>query len=160
MKLDDAGVAPRVHASWAHDSSAKQVCGEAIYIDDLPEPEGTLQVYVAQSPHPHARIRRIDASKILAERGVVAVLTAADVPGEHDISCIRAGDEPVFARDLVEYAGQAVFAVAAPTIDIARSAARKVIVDYEPLEPILTIAQAMQKWSFVLPPRVVRRGDP
>ena len=54
MKLNDASVAPRVHTSWAHDSSAKQVSGEALYIDDLPEPEGTLQVYIAQSPHPHA----------------------------------------------------------------------------------------------------------
>jgi len=160
MKLNDASVAPRVHTSWAHDSSAKQVCGEAMYIDDLPEPEGTLQVFIAQSPYPYARIRRMDLSAVAAEKGVVAVLSAADIPGEHDISCIHAGDEPVFARDLVEYAGQAVFAVAAVTIDIARSAARKAVVDYEPLEPILTIAQAMQKRSFVLPPRVVRRGDP
>ena len=160
MNIEAARGIPKVHVSQAHDSSSKQVCGEATYIDDIREPEGTLQVYIAQSEHAHARILDMDLSAVAHEPGVVAVLSADDVPGEDDISCIHAGDEPVFARGLVEYQGQAVFAVVAETIDVARVAARKARLTYEPLPPVLTIGEAMRQRSFVRPPRTVRRGDP
>jgi xanthine dehydrogenase large subunit len=152
--------ASKLHASLAHDSSRKQVCGEAIYIDDLREPVGTLQIYIAQSEHAHARIIDLDLSKVSSDRGVVAVLTSGDIPGEDDVSCVHAGDEPVFARGLVTYKRHPIFAVAAETIDIARAAARKAQVVYEPLPAILTIAAAMEQRSFVAPPRIVQRGDP
>jgi xanthine dehydrogenase large subunit len=152
--------ASKVHASLAHDSSRKQVCGEAIYIDDLREPVGTLQIYIAQSEHAHARIIDLDLSKVSSDGGVVAVLTSGDIPGEDDVSCVHAADEPVFARGLATYKGHPIFAVAAETIDIARAAARKAEVVYEPLPAILTIAAAMEQRSFVAPPRIVQRGDP
>jgi xanthine dehydrogenase large subunit len=160
MRASVVATIPKVHVAQAHDSAAKQVAGEATYIDDIREPVGTLQVYIAQSPHAHARILAMDLAAVAAQPGVVAVLTGADVPGEDDVSCVRAGDEPVFAKALVEYQGQALFAVAAETIDTARAAAQKANITYEPLPPILTIAQAMAHESFVLPPRVVRRGNP
>jgi xanthine dehydrogenase large subunit len=149
-----------VHESIAHDSSRKQVAGEAVYIDDLREPTGTLQVYVAQSSHSHARIVAIDLSRVRGVPGVSAVITSHDIPGTDDVSCIHAGDEPVFAKGEVLYHGHPIFAVAAESIDVARSAAEKAVVEYEVLKPIISIKDAMEQGSFVGPSRVVQRGDP
>ena len=75
----DAAVKGGVHRAIAHDSAHKHVSGEAVYVDDIPEPPGTLQLYAAQSDRAHARILRLDLSRVRAAPGVVAVLTAADI---------------------------------------------------------------------------------
>lgn len=152
--------ASTVGKSRVHDSAHKHVVGAAAYIDDVPEPEGTLQVYIAQSPHAHARILAMDLETVRRQPGVVAVIGAADIPGINDISCIHAGDEPVFADGEVNFHGQPVFAVVAESIDAARLAAEHAEIRYQPLDPILTIDQAMARESFVMPPRSVRRGNP
>lgn len=147
-----------VHAPRHHDSAAKQVTGEALFIDDIPEPKDLLHLYIAQSEKAHARILKLDVSAVRQAPGVVAVMTAEDVPGVNDASPI-AGDDPVFAEDIVEYAGQSLFAVAAETIDQARAAAKLAVIDYEELPAIVTVEQAMAEKSFVLPTREIRRGD-
>src|SRR5690606_28364606 len=95
-----------VHDSLAHDSAHKHVTGEAVYVDDIPEPARTLQIYIAQSTRAHARLLKLDVEAVREAPGVVAVLTAADVPGENDISAVHAHDEPVFATDKVSFVGQ------------------------------------------------------
>src|SRR5262249_31252092 len=87
-----------LHEGIGHDSARKQVTGVATYIDDLREPVGTLQVYIAPSPHAHARILAANLSKVAAAPGVHAVLTSKDISGVDDVSCLHLGDEPVFAR--------------------------------------------------------------
>ena len=149
-----------LHEGIAHDSARKQVTGSASYVDDLREPHGTLQVYVAFSPHAHGRILSTDLSKVEVAPGVHAVLTSKDIPGVDDASCIHAGDEPVFAKGLVQFQGQPLFAVVADTVQQARAAAGRAHVSYEVLPPILSIAEAMEAQSFVCPPRRVQRGDP
>src|SRR5262245_66472180 len=84
-----------VHVARAHDSAHKHVAGEAIYTDDIPEPPGTLQIYIAMSTRAHARITRLDLAGVRASPGVVAVLGAADVPGANAVSPV-AGDDPMF----------------------------------------------------------------
>ena len=148
----------KVHKGLPHDSATKQVAGDAFYIDDLPEPKDILHLYVAQSTKAHAKILKLDVAKVRAAPGVVAVLTAADVPGVNDASPI-AGDDPVFADEVVECVGQSLFAVAAETIDQARAAAKLAIIDYEELPAILTIEQAIAANSFVLPSREIKRGN-
>ncbi len=64
-------------------------------------------------------------SRALAAPGVVAVITAADIPGKNDIAPIRS-DEPLLAAGIVEHEGQIVAAVAAQTLDQARAAAKLV----------------------------------
>lgn len=147
-----------VHSSRPHDSAAKQVAGEALYIDDIPEPKDLLHLYIAQSEKAHAKLLKLDVAAVRLAQGVVAVLTAEDVPGNNDASPI-AGDDPVFAEDVVEYAGQSLFAVAAETLEQARAAARLAIIEYEELPAIITVEQAMAAKSFVLPTREIRRGD-
>jgi xanthine dehydrogenase large subunit len=147
-----------VRAPLAHDSAHKHVCGEATYTDDIPEPPGTLQVYIAMSARAHARVRRLDLAKVRACAGVVAVLAAADVPGSNDVSPV-AGDDPLFAEGLVEYWGQSLFAVAAEGLAEARAAAGLAEVEYEELPPILTIEQALAAGSLLQPPVSLARGD-
>ena len=76
-----------IRVSHPHDSARKQVRGEAVYIDDILEPAGTLHIHIGQSAHAHARIRRLDLAPVLAQPGVVDVLSAADIPGRNEISC-------------------------------------------------------------------------
>ncbi len=141
-----------------HDSSELHVSGEAWYTDDIPEPSGLLHVAVGMSAKAHARIRKIDLNAVRAAPGVFDVMTADDIPGENNCGPVIA-DDPVFAPGLVQYVGQAVFAVAARTVDQARKAARLAVVDYEELQPILDPRAAIEAGSFVLPSRTIKRGD-
>jgi CO/xanthine dehydrogenase Mo-binding subunit len=132
-----------------HDGVDK-VTGRAAYGADLNLP-GLLHGAVLRSPHAHARIVSIDTTAADAMPGVKAVVTARDIPpnseklvlgGEaaldlHDMS------DCMLARDKVLYHGHAVAAVAATSIDIAREAANRIAVVYEPLPPLTGIDQAI-----------------
>jgi len=141
-----------------HDSAHLHVSGRAAYTDDLPEPRDLLHVAVGMSSKAHARLRGIDLRDVLAAEGVVDVCLAENIPGDNNCGPI-VHDEPIFATDTVEYAGQAVFAVAARTADQARKAALLAKIDYEELEPILDPLTALEKGSFVLPSETLARGD-
>ncbi len=147
-----------VHGVLVHDSAAKHVAGSAIYIDDIPEPPGTLHVHIAMSTRPHARIASMDLDAVRSAPGVACVLSAADVPGVNDVSPVK-GDDPMFAEGLVEYAGQSIFAVAASNIDEARAAAAQAKIDYEDLTPLISVDDAMEAGSFVLPDYKMALGD-
>jgi xanthine dehydrogenase large subunit len=148
-----------VHAPLAHDSALRHVTGEALYLDDLPEPRDLLHAFVRLSERAHARVTRLDVSAAAASPGVAAVMTARELPGENDIGPVLPGDK-VFADGLVEYWGQSLFAVAADSLDHAREAAFRATVEYEDLPAILTIEEALAHGSFVLPTQVLRRGAP
>ena len=147
-------------AAIAHDSARKHVAGSAIYTDDIPEPPRMLHVALGMSTRPHAEVVSLDLAKMHAAPGVVAVLTAADIPGRNDVSPIGKGDDPVFAAGLVEHHGQSLFAVAAETRLEARHAARLAEVTYRDLPAILTVDQAMDARSFLTEPYSFGRGDP
>ena len=142
-----------------HDSAHLHVNGRAAYTDDLPEPRDLLHVAVGMSSEAHARIGAIDLAAVQGVAGVVDVCLAADIPGENNCGPIIA-DEPIFATDIVEFAGQAMFAVAAETVDQARKAAKLAKVRYENLEAILDPLVAVEKGSFVLPTETLVRGEP
>ena len=141
-----------------HESAHLHVAGEACYVDDIPEIAGTLHAALGLSQKAHARIRSLDLGAVRAVPGVVAVLTAADIPGPNDCGPII-HDDPILADGLVQYAGQPMFAVVAETNDIARRAARRAKVDYEELPAVLTPQQAKRQQSYVLPPMHLTRGD-
>ena len=103
-----------VHGAIPHDSARKHVTGAAIYADDMPEPPGLLHCWLRLSEHPHARIKRIDVEAARAMPGVVAVVTAADIPGHNDIGPILRG-EPCLVEGVAEYVGHPIAAVAAET---------------------------------------------
>ena len=142
-----------------HDSAHLHVCGSAAYTDDLPEPRNLLHIAIGMSEKAHAKIRKTDLSDVISADGVVDVFVAADIPGDNNCGPIVA-DETIFAPELVEYVGQAMFAVAADTVDQARRAARLAKIDYKELEPILDPVTAVEKQSFVLPTETLKRGEP
>ena len=142
-----------------HDSATKHVSGRAHYIDDLPEPAGLLHIYIAQSPHAHAKMTHFDLSKVSQSDGVACVLSAQDIPGINDVAPITSGD-PVFARETVNYAGQAIFAVAATDIYSARQAAAKAHIEYECLPAIVTLQEALAQESYISKSKQFLRGDP
>ncbi|MBV8745854.1 MAG: xanthine dehydrogenase molybdopterin binding subunit, partial [Xanthobacteraceae bacterium] len=107
-----------------HDSAVRHVRGNAVYVDDIREPEGTLHLAVGGAPISRGRINNIDLAAVRAAPGVVRVLTAADIPGRNDASPVNAGDDPILATDSVEFHHQAVFVVVAQTRDAARRAAK------------------------------------
>jgi xanthine dehydrogenase molybdenum-binding subunit len=124
------------------DALAK-VTGKALYAADIILPN-MLYGKVLWSPYAHARIRRLDVAKALALEGVMAVITAADVPGQkkeeehpNPMTCC-------LAREKVIFAGQPVAAVAAITPSIAEEAMGLIEVDYEELPSVIDVLEAMK----------------
>ncbi|MCW2619259.1 MAG: aldehyde oxidase and xanthine dehydrogenase molybdopterin binding, partial [Modestobacter sp.] len=115
------------------DGPAK-VRGEFCYAGDLTA-EGMLIGATLRSPHPHARITRIDTRAARALPGVLAVLTADDVPGDLHFG-LTLRDEPVLADGVVRYAGEPVAVVAAVDAATARRATQAIEVGYEPLPAV------------------------
>ena len=142
-----------------HESALAQVSGSALYIDDVPEVRGTLHLAPVSSPVAHGRLRGIDTAAALAMPGVVAILTAADLPGDAYFAT-HAHDERILPTDEVCYVGHVVALVAAHTREQARLAARAVRLDVEELPAILHIEQALEQAEFVLPDVTLTRGDP
>lgn len=142
-----------------HESAHLHVTGEALYIDDIPLPEGALHAAIGISERAHARLHHVDLSRVRAAPDVVAVLTAADIPGENNHGPV-VHDDPIFATDVVEYAGQSIFAVIAVSAEAARQAARQAAIVYQDLEPIIDVRAALAHQSFVMPTRTLLRGEP
>ncbi len=142
-----------------HESGIKHVSGYAHYIDDIPEPEGTLYGAIGWARKSHAIIKKINLKEVMKSEGVVAVVTSDDIPGRNDVGPVYDGD-PIFPSKKVEYFGQPLFAVAAETTELARKAVLKVKINYKTLKPIIKIEDALKKKSFVLKGQTIKRGDP
>ncbi|EJW13481.1 Xanthine dehydrogenase, molybdenum binding subunit [Rhodovulum sp. PH10] len=142
-----------------HDSARLHVQGAAPYIDDLPEPRGTLHLAVGRAAVARGTIVTLDLSAVKAFPGVVAVITAADIPGANDIAPTLA-DEPMLAETHVIYHGQPVFAVAAETRDAARRAARLATIEIDAEPAAITIDQGLARGERVLPDYAFVEGDP
>ncbi|MEP9401298.1 xanthine dehydrogenase molybdopterin binding subunit [Sphingomonas sp. VNH70] len=144
--------------SLPHDSALLHVTGAARYIDDLPEPADLLHLAFGQATETHAAIVAIDLSAVRAAPGVVAVYTAADIPGRNDVSPV-AHDDRLLADGEVRYRGQPVFLVAATSRDAARRAARLGRITYAPRPALLSIADARAAQSLIEPTQRMARGD-
>ena len=147
-----------VGRSVKHDSAEKHVSGEAQYIDDRLEFPNQLHLFARLSDRAHARILRVDTTPCYAFEGVRLVITHEDIPGLKDIGPLLPGD-PLLAIDKVEFVGQPVLAVAASNLDTARKAAMAAIIEYEDLEPVLDVVQALRQKHFVLDTHTHQRGD-
>ncbi|KAB2848146.1 MAG: xanthine dehydrogenase molybdopterin binding subunit [Hyphomicrobiaceae bacterium] len=148
-----------VGSSIAHDSARKHVTGAAIYVDDIPEPPGTLHVELGMSERAHARIKSVDLANVRAAPGVLLAITADDIPGRNDISPTPSHDDPLLADGRVEYLGQAVFAVVAETRRSARVARMLARIEYQDLPAVLTIEDALKHNSLLEPPYRMKIGD-
>jgi len=150
----------RVGVSLPHESAHLHVAGTAQYTDDIPEITGTVHLALGLSPVAHGKLLGIDVARLMAEPGVLAVLTAQDIPGVNDCGAI-VHDDPILAHETVRYLGQPVFAVVSASRDLARRAAAraKEVLSIEPLPALLTIAQAHAAGEYAVPPMHLQRGD-
>ena len=132
--------------------------GESRFVADLPEPEGLLRAAVLVSPVAHGRITRLDVSPAADSEGVAAVLIAADIPGENQIGTLMM-DEPLLACGNVHYVGQPVAVAYARSERQARAALGKVVLEIEPLPPIIDPREAQARGELIVPPRTFCLGD-
>jgi len=138
--------------------AALHLRGETRFVDDLPEPEGTLYAAALASPSAHGRIARLDTREAARWPGVLAVLTAADIPGENQIGTILP-DEPLLADGEVHYVGQPVALVVAASAAAARSALGAVELEIEALPAVFEPREAYERGLLIVPPRSFVLGD-
>ena len=134
------------------------VKGESQYVDDVPPPEGLLQAAVFGSPLAHGRINSLDLTAARQVEGVLAVLSAADIPGENQIGPIIA-DEAMLATGEVHYIGQPVAIVVATSRHIARQGVAVIEIDCSPLPVIVDPREAFEQNEIIGAPRTIARGD-
>ncbi|WP_367615114.1 xanthine dehydrogenase molybdopterin binding subunit [Rhodoplanes serenus] len=141
-----------------HDSAVKQVQGAAPYIDDLPEPQGTLHLAVGGAPKARGTVTRLDLDRVRAAPGVVAVIAAADIPGRNGVAA-HMDDEPILAEGTVAFHGQPLFAVAATTRDAARRAVLLAAIEIAAEPPAVTVDDGLATGERVLPDYAFVGGD-
>jgi xanthine dehydrogenase large subunit len=144
--------------SVPHESAVLHVAGEATYVDDIAELAGTRFIALGLSSQAHARINSINLDAVRAAPGVVAVITAADIPGDNNCGPIIE-DDPILADGLVQFIGQPIFAAVATSQSAARKAVCLAEIEYEILPAVLDVAAGKRQQSWVLPPMQLRRGD-
>jgi putative selenate reductase molybdopterin-binding subunit len=135
------------HSERRVDGSAL-VTGKPVFVADVPDRPGQLHLALLTSPHAHARIRSIDTSRAEALDGVALVLTHENTPDKRYTTAGQGYPEPspYDARMFdpkVRYVGDRVAAVAADTVELARHALTLIEVDYEVLDPVLTMDEAL-----------------
>jgi len=147
-----------VAAPYPHDSAEAHVAGLARYVDDLPEPPGLLHLAFGLAPDGHATLDGLDLDAVRTSPGVVAVYTAADIPGENNVGPVK-HDEPLLAHDTILFPGQPLFLVAAESVGAARRAARKAGIRATPRDALTDIAAARAAGSLIEDAQVMKRGD-
>jgi xanthine dehydrogenase large subunit len=143
--------------SHPHDSAHLHVTGESLYVDDQPLYKNELFVGLVFSPHAKAQIIRLDVQKALAVPGVVASFNASDL--HHNRWGSTFLDQPFIAETEVNYVGEVIAVLAAKSPEALRLGLKEVEVLYEKGTPILTIADAIARRSFIGDERSIKRGN-
>ncbi|MFL7813242.1 MAG: xanthine dehydrogenase family protein molybdopterin-binding subunit [Anaerolineales bacterium] len=146
MKISESGL---IGQSLNRTDVVDKVTGCAVFVDDIHFGPHLLYSRLVRSPHSHALIKKIDASKALEFPGVRAVVTGQDLTARMGLYLI---DRPIFAADRVRYFGEPVAGVVATTEEIAVEAARLVEVEYQPLPAIYDPVEAAQPDAPLLHP--------
>src|SRR5438067_1719629 len=133
-----------------------KVTGTARYAADMNLP-GMLWGKFVRSPHPHARIKRIDTSRAAALPGVYAVITQASlgadatIESEDKVHGIKASRK-LFCDDVVRYQGAMIAAVAAASPEIAAQAVELVDVEYDLLPAVDDVQEAVKPGAPLIRP--------
>ncbi len=147
-----------LHQPLLHESAQRHASGEAKYVDDFPAPAGMLVAQAAGGSHARGRIRSVDISKAKLVPGVVAVLTARDIPGQNNVGPVI-HDEELLASQQVHFLGQPVVLVVAESLEACRAGVAAVKIDLEASAPIVTIEQAIAAGSWLSDEHRMQRGD-
>lgn len=150
--------------SFVRTDARQKVTGDLKFCGDFAV-EGYLHGKILRSPYPHALIKSIDTKEAESLPGVVAVLTAKDVPGRNGFGAIIP-DQPVICGDKVRFVGDGVALVAAETERAAQLALAHIKVEYEvlpavfdPLEALEKDAPQIHEGGNLLSENKLRKGD-
>ncbi|HEY7910391.1 MAG TPA: selenium-dependent xanthine dehydrogenase, partial [Blastocatellia bacterium] len=143
-RLPETDTSGRVGTSTPRYEARELALGDRLFIDDMTVPE-MLHGAVLLSAHPRALVKKIHTDKASEIPGVIAIVTAADTPGERYQGLIYK-DWPIFVAEGEEtrYVGDVIAAVAAADRKTARRAAEAIVVDYEVREPLTDTEAALQ----------------
>jgi xanthine dehydrogenase large subunit len=141
-----------------HDSAIGHVSGESVFVDDLPPQRNEVVVECFGSPIAHGRIKKLDFTAARMVPGIVAILTAADVPGHNEIGPVFK-DEHLLAHDETVYIGDPIALIVGESRSAIRDARRAITLEIEELPPIFSIGDAIEQKSFIGPLRVIAHGD-
>jgi xanthine dehydrogenase large subunit len=141
-----------------HIDAAAHTRGESQYVDDLPQPAEMLYAAVFSSDSAHGAIVKIETEKARALPGVVAILTAKDIPGENQIGPIIQ-DETLLADGKVHYVGEPVALVVATSPETAHKAAKQISLKVKTLPAITDPRVAFANGQIIGTPRTFHLGD-
>lgn len=147
-----------LHQPLAHEAGARHVTGEALYVDDLASARGLLVGQIIPAPIARGRLTRLDVDAARRVPGVVAVLTASDVPGLNDVGAV-VHDEPLFTREMIEFSGQALGLVVGESYEACRAGVAAVQVDVDSTPALTTLEAAIAAGSWLSEPHTLARGD-
>lgn len=143
--------------SLPHDAAHTHVTGESEYVDDRTILKNELFVDVFYSTRAHAKIKKLDYSKVFEDDNVVAVYTAKDF--HHNLWGTIFKDQPLLADDVVQFAGEGIALIAAKNLESAQRAKQVIEIEYEDLPAILSIDEAKKQKSFIADARTIERGN-
>ncbi len=144
-------------ANLKHDSAIKHVTGQSVYVNDITV-HAQLTGRVVYSELAHAKIISIDISAAAKVKGVVTILTHKDIPGENQMGPVI-HDEPCLAGNEVTFIGQAIAIIAAETEEAAIEAEKLIKIEFEELDAILTLKEAIEKDNLIAPQRIIECGN-
>src|SRR3954452_14928382 len=149
---------PSIGKDIPHDSARGRGSGESIFIDPMPAARNELYVDFVGSPVAHGKLKSLDITAASQAPGVIAVLTGKDVPGHNRFGPV-VKDDHLLVDDVAEFLGDPVVLIAAESREALRAAKKLVKIEMEPLSPISSIDEAIEKNSFLGPKRTIAGGD-
>jgi len=141
-----------------HDSAIRHVTGQSVYVNDMDVSQLQLTGRIVNSPLAHARIKSVDLTEALKVNGIIAILTYKDIPGANQMGPV-VHDEPCLAENEVTFIGQAIALIAAENEEAAVYAEKLIRIDFEELEAVTCLAEAIQQNLLIAPPRRIIRGN-
>ena len=134
------------------------VRGKSVYLDDIPEINGTLFCLPFYAETAHAHINSIDYEKALQLKGIIYILTSKDIPGQNQIGGIIP-DEPLFAENEIHYWGQPLGLIVGTSEFICRKARKLIEISFDELPVITCPREAQKRNQLIVPPRTFRIGN-
>ena len=141
-----------------NDTAFQHVSGKSLFVSDIAVSESLLHGHIVYSPHAHARIKSYNIDKAKSAKGVHAVLSFQDIPGENQMGPVIK-DEPCLAEREVFFIGQAIFLIAATTEENARKAEKLIEIEYEILEAIFDLETAISQGNLISEAKKIECGD-
>ena len=141
-----------------HIDSHLHVRGESQYVDDVPPPPDMLHAAVFGSPKAHGMITRLATDAACAAPGVLAVLTAADIPGVNRFGPIFEDEQLLVEREVC-FIGHPIALVVARTAHQARQARELIEVEIDDLPVVVDPREGFANGDLIHPPRTMAMGD-